>query len=149
VIFLTARQEVNERVKGLKIGADDYIIKPFEFQELLARIEAVARRQLNSNQLEVADLKIDLAERIVERAGESISTTDQEFRLLRVLVEAEGGVVSRPDLLKRVWDLDFDPGTNILEVQIARLRRKIDRTDSRLIQTVTGQGYKLAEPLRP
>ncbi len=149
VIFLTARQEVNERVKGLKIGADDYIIKPFEFQELLARIEAVARRRSGSNELAVADLKIDISERMVERAGESISTTDQEFRLLRVLVEAEGAVVSRPDLLKRVWNLDFDPGTNILEVQIARLRRKVDRFERPLIQTVTGQGYKLADQPRP
>jgi DNA-binding response OmpR family regulator len=149
VIFLTARQEVNERVKGLKIGADDYIIKPFEFQELLARIEAVARRRSSSNEWAVADLKIDISERIVERAGESISTTDQEFRLLRVLVEAEGEVVSRPNLLKRVWGLDFDPGTNILEVQIARLRRKIDRFEHPLIQTVSGQGYKLADQTRP
>ena len=149
VIFLTARQEVNERVKGLKIGADDYIIKPFEFQELLARIEAVARRRSSSNEWAVADLKIDISERIVERAGESISTTDQEFRLLRVLVEAEGEVVSRPNLLKRVWGLDFDPGTNILEVQIARLRRKIDRCEHPLIQTVSGQGDKLADQTRP
>jgi len=147
VIFLTARQEVGERVKGLKIGADDYMIKPFEFQELLARIEAVTRRQANPAQLVVSDLKIDIAERIVQRGGESISTTDQEFRLLRVLVEAGGEVIERPKLLKKVWDLDFDPGTNVLEVQIARLRRKIDCFDPPLIQTVTGRGYRLGEKL--
>ena len=147
VIFLTARQEVEERVKGLKIGADDYIIKPFEFQELLARIEAVTRRQSNPTQNSVADLKIDLAERAVERCGEAISTTSQEFRLLRVLIEADGEVVSRSDLLNKVWDMDFDPGTNILEVQIARLRRKIDCFDPPLIQTVTGQGYRICNPM--
>jgi len=147
VIFLTARQEVEERVKGLKIGADDYIIKPFEFQELLARIEAVTRRQSNPTQFSVADLKIDLAERAVERCGEAISTTSQEFRLLRVLIEADGEVVSRSDLLNKVWDMDFDPGTNILEVQIARLRRKIDCFDPPLIQTVTGQGYRICNPM--
>jgi len=145
VIFLTARQEVDERIKGLKIGADDYMIKPFEFQELLARIEAVTRRQASPTQFVVGDLKIDVAERVVERAGQSIATTDQEFRLLRVLVEADGEVVTRPVLLKRVWGLDFDPGTNVLEVQIARLRRKIDAYDPRLIQTVTGRGYRLCD----
>jgi two-component system copper resistance phosphate regulon response regulator CusR len=147
VIFLTARQEVEERVRGLKIGADDYIIKPFEFQELLARIEAVTRRQASPTVFTVADLKIDLAERLVARGTESIATTDQEFRLLRVLVQADGEVVSRSDLLKKVWDMDFDPGTNILEVQIARLRRKIDRFDPPLIQTVTGRGYRLCDLL--
>jgi two-component system copper resistance phosphate regulon response regulator CusR len=145
VIFLTARQEVGERVKGLKIGADDYMIKPFEFQELLARIEAVTRRQANPAKLVVSDLKIDIAERIVQRGGESIVTTDQEFRLLRVLVEAGGEVIERSKLLKKVWGLDFDPGTNVLEVQIARLRRKIDCFDPPLIQTVTGRGYRLGE----
>ncbi|MDG2335869.1 MAG: response regulator transcription factor [Myxococcota bacterium] len=147
VIFLTARQEVDERIKGLKMGADDYMIKPFEFQELLARIEAVMRRQVDPSEFSVADLKINLPERIVERGGTKITTTDQEFRLLRVLVEADGAVVNRADLLKKVWDMDFDPGTNILEVQIARLRRKIDCFDPPLIQTVTGHGYRLCSPL--
>ena len=146
VIFLTARQEVEERVKGLKIGADDYMIKPFEFQELLARIEAVTRRQAKPTQFSVADLQIDLAERTVERSGESIAITDQEFRLLRTLVEANGLAVDRSDLLSKVWNLDFDPGTNILEVQIARLRRKIDCFAPPLIQTVTGRGYRLCDP---
>lgn len=148
VIFLTARQEVNERVKGLNIGADDYMIKPFEFQELLARIEAVTRRQASPTEFIVGDLKIDLAERIVERGGESIATTDQEFRLLRVLVEADSEVVTRAALLEKVWGMDFDPGTNILEVQIARLRRKIDAYDPPLIQTVTGRGYRLCDLLK-
>jgi two-component system copper resistance phosphate regulon response regulator CusR len=147
VIFLTARQEVDQRVKGLKMGADDYMIKPFEFQELLARIEAVMRRQVNPTEFQVADLKIDLAERLVERNGTQITTTDQEFRLLRVLVEADGEVVNRTVLLKKVWDMEFDPGTNILEVQIARLRRKVDCFDPPLIQTVTGHGYRLCRPL--
>ena len=147
VIFLTARQEVDERIKGLKMGADDYMIKPFEFQELLARIEAVMRRQVDPSEFSVADLKINLPERIVERGGTKITPTDQEFRLLRVLVEADGAVVNRADLLKKVWEMDFDPGTNILEVQIARLRRKIDCFDPPLIQTVTGHGYRLCSPL--
>ena len=149
VIFLTARQEVDERIRGLKMGADDYMIKPFEFQELLARIEAVMRRQVNPTEFRVGDLKIDLPERIVERDGTQITTTDQEFRLLRVLVEAGGEVVSRADLLKKVWNMDFDPGTNILEVQIARLRRKIDSFEPPLIQTVTGHGYRLCDPQKP
>jgi len=140
VIFLTARQAVDERVKGLRLGADDYIIKPFEFSELLARIEAVVRRRPNLT-VALGDLKLDLSKRTVERAGRRIDVSPQEFDLLRVLVEARGRVLSRAELLRDVWNIDFDPGTNVVQVQVARLRRKLEASGGPLIQTVVGQGY--------
>jgi two-component system copper resistance phosphate regulon response regulator CusR len=143
VIFLTARHAVEERVKGLRLGADDYIIKPFEFSELLARIEVVLRRRPRAA-LEVGDLRLDLSRRVVERGGRRIRMTPQEFDLLRVLVEARGRVLSRSELLREVWNVDFDPGTNVVQVQVARLRRKIDACGPPLIQTVVGRGYAIA-----
>ncbi len=146
VIFLTARQAVEERIKGLRLGADDYIIKPFEFNELLARIEAVVRRRQALPTLELADLRLDLASRTVERGGVRVDMSPQEFDLLRALVESRGKVLSRAQLLKSVWNIDFDPKTNVVQVQIARLRRKIDCFDPPLIQTIIGKGYRIAVP---
>ncbi len=144
VIFLTARHSVEERVKGLQLGADDYVIKPFDFGELLARIEAVARRA-QPGSIAVGDLVIDPIERTVVRGGKKIETSPLEFDLVRRLAEAEGSVLSRADLLRDVWDIEFDPGTNVVEVSIARLRRKLEVCGPRVIQTVAGQGYRLVD----
>jgi DNA-binding response OmpR family regulator len=146
VIFLTARHSVEERVKGLQLGADDYVIKPFELSELLARIEAVQRRRDAGLTIEVGDLRMDLARRTVVRGGQRIDVTPQEFDFLRVLVEARGRVLSRAELFEAVWGIRFDPGTNVVQVHVARLRRKNDRRAPMLIQTVVGQGYRIAAP---
>ncbi len=144
VIFLTARHSVDERVFGLRLGADDYIIKPFDFAELLARIDAVARR--TKNKIAVGDIEIDVGERSVVRAGRRIDVSPKEFDLLRHLAEAKGEVRSRVELLHKVWQIDFDPGTNVVEVSIARLRRKLELRGPRMIQTVVGRGYRLVDP---
>ncbi len=144
VIFLTGRDTIEERVKGLRLGADDYIVKPFEPSELLARIEAVVRRRRSMPTLEVGDLWVDLGRRIVRRRGRRIDVSPGEFDLLRTLMEARGTVVSRAELLARVWGIAFDPGTKVVEVQVARLRKKIDREGPPVIQTVVGEGYRIA-----
>lgn len=145
VIFLTAHHTVEERVKGLRMGADDYILKPFETPELLARIEAVVRRRQSLPVLAVGDLRIDLARRIVERGGSRIEVTPREFAVLGELAQARGEVLSKSELLKRVWEIDFDPGTKVVEVQVARLRRKLDSGEpSSVIETVVGEGYRMA-----
>ncbi len=146
VIFVTARRGVEDRVKGLRIGADDYVLKPFEFDELLARIEAVIRRRQSVPVFEFGDVRIDVARRIVERAGQRIDLSPKEFDLLRTLAEARGRVVSRTELLKVVWGINFDPETNVVDALVARLRRRIDRGGSSLIDTVIGQGYRLVTP---
>jgi len=146
VIFVTARHAVEERVKGLKLGADDYIIKPFEFTELLARIEVVLRRQKEHRKLGIGDLEIDLERHLVERGGRRIEMSPREYSLLLVLAKAKGAIVDRNILLREVWGIDFDPGTNVVNVQIARLRRKIDVPGCEpLIRTVVGKGYTLSE----
>jgi len=146
VIFVTGRHSVDERVKGLKLGADDYIIKPFEFPELLARLEAVSRRHHENAQLKIADLSIDLERRLVERGGRRIEMSPREYDLLLSLAKARGKVITRDQLLHEVWGIDFDPGTNVVNVQIARLRRKIDLPGyPNLIHTVVGRGYVLGE----
>jgi len=144
VIFVTARHAVEDRVKGLRLGADDYIIKPFEFAELLARIEAVVRRQ-SLSELVVGDLRIDLDRRLIERAGVRIEISPREFDLLQFMAREPGKVFSREELLREVWDIDFDPGTNVVNVQIARLRRKLAFHGPELIHTVKGSGYVLAD----
>lgn len=146
VIFVTARRGVEDRVKGLRIGADDYVLKPFEFDELLARIEAVIRRRQSVPVFEFGDVRIDVARRIVERAGQRIDLSPKEFDLLRTLAEARGRVVSRTELLKVVWGITFDPETNVVDALVARLRRRIDRGGASLIDTVIGQGYRLVTP---
>lgn len=142
VIFLTGRGSTEERVKGLNLGADDYIAKPFEATELLARIDAVVRRSRQLPLIEVGDLKLDLARRIVSRGGRRVDVSPREFDVLQALVEAKGEVVSRVELLKRIWGIDFDPGTNVVEVQVARLRKKLQRSGPPVIETVVGKGYR-------
>jgi two-component system OmpR family response regulator len=145
VIFVTARRGVEDRVKGLRTGADDYLLKPFEFDELLARIEAVARRRAAVPVLVFGDLRIDVARRIVERAGERIDLSPKEFDLLRMLAEAKGRTVSRTELLNVVWGIRFDPETNVVDALVARLRRRVDRRGTPMIETVIGEGYRLAQ----
>ena len=146
VIMLTARDAVTDRVRGLELGADDYLTKPFAFPELLARVRALARRPpvLAPERVRVADLEVDLRTREVRRAGHEIVLTAKEFALLEVLVRRTGDVLSRETIAARVWDDNHDPFTNVLDVLIGRLRRKIDDGfEHKLIQTVRGAGYRL------
>ncbi|MBL8857258.1 MAG: response regulator transcription factor [Planctomycetes bacterium] len=144
VIFVTARDAVEERVKGLQLGADDYIIKPFAFAELLARVEAVVRRRKSMLPIEYADLKLDMANRAVWRGGRALDLSPREFDLLRILTTNHDRVMSRSELLAAVWGIHFDPETNVVDVHIARLRRKLDGEHKPLIHTVRGEGYVLA-----
>ncbi len=145
-ICLTARDRVNERVEGLHGGADDYLVKPFSFEELLARIAAVSRRAGAGERLEIADLVLDLAAHRVSRAGRDIQLTAKEFALLRALAEGAGRVLSRTRLLERVWETSHDPGTNVVDVAVSALRAKVDRGfDRPLIHTVRGVGYVLED----
>jgi two-component system OmpR family response regulator len=147
VLFLTTMSGVGDRVEGLEAGADDYLIKPFAFAELSARINALARRPPMAQVetvLKVADLEMDLISREVRRAGLDIDLQPREFRLLEYLMRNAGRVVTRTMLLESVWDFHFDPKTNIVETHISRLRSKIDRGfDTELIETVRGSGYIL------
>lgn len=150
VLFLSALGDVDDRVKGLKAGGDDYLVKPFAFAELLARIEAMVRRKDNSapvTQLKVADLEMDLLSHFVTRDGQKIILQPREFRLLEYLMKHAGQVVTRTMLLENVWDYHFDPQTNVIDVHISRLRQKIDKEfDRPLLNTVRGAGYMLNEP---
>jgi two-component system, OmpR family, response regulator len=147
VLFLTTMSGVSDRVAGLDAGADDYLVKPFAFAELLARIHALARRPPMAQVetvLKVADLEMDLMSRKVHRAGQDIELQPREFRLLEYLLRNAGRVVTRTMLLENVWDFHFDPKTNIVETHISRLRAKIDRHfASELIETVRGSGYRI------
>ena len=145
VIFVTARDTVEERIKGLKLGADDYVIKPFAFSELLARIEVAVRRRKALPPIEAFDLRLDLVRRQVTRGGKALELSPREFDLLLALVRAGGATLSRSDLLRNVWGIEFDPGTNVVDVHIGRLRRKLDKHGSALIHTVRGEGYRLGE----
>lgn len=145
-ICLTARDRVEERVAGLYGGADDYLVKPFSFDELLARIAAVVRRGPTVDVLEVGDLKIEPSTRRVYRGDDEIRLTVREFDLLRYLAEQRGNVVSRTRLLEAVWDTTHDPGTNTVDVYISYLRAKIDKGhESSLIHTIRGVGYALED----
>ncbi len=149
VLFLTALGSVGNRVKGLEAGADDYLVKPFAFAELRARIEALARRRAPAaaakTDFTIGDLEIRRLERRVYRGGRPVALKPKEFRLLEVLAEHAGRVVTRTMLLEQVWDFRFDPGTNVIDAQISRLRAKIDRDfDPPLLHTVRGVGYRLA-----
>lgn len=146
VIMLSARGEVEQRVEGLDAGADDYLPKPFAMSELLARLRSLLRRnlQLKTEVLTVADLTFDTIKREARRAGRRIELSSRETLLLECLMRAEGVVVSRRDIIIAVWEYDFDPGTNLVDVYVRRLREKIDRDHSpALIQTVRGLGYAL------
>lgn len=150
VLILSALGEVDDRVKGLKAGGDDYLVKPFAFAELLARIEAILRRQESSNtqtRLKVADLEMDLLAHKVTRAGENFNLQPREYKLLEYLMRHAGQVVTRTMLLENVWDYHFDPQTNVIDVHISRLRQKIDKGfDKQLLTTVRGAGYMLDDP---
>ncbi|MEQ1769425.1 MAG: winged helix-turn-helix domain-containing protein [Devosia sp.] len=147
VLFLTAINGVDDRVEGLESGADDYLVKPFSFSELLARVNALARRppaQPERTVLQVADLELDLMRRTCRRAGQSIELLPREFALLEYLMRSQGRVVTRTMLLERVWDFHFDPQTSVVETHISRLRAKIDKPFERpLVHTVRHTGYCL------
>jgi two-component system, OmpR family, response regulator len=146
-IFLTAMGSIDDRVKGLESGGDDYLVKPFSFAELYARVGSLARRPPLSETpsvLKASDLEMDLIRRTVRRGGRIIDLQPTEFRLLEYLLRHNGRVVTRTMLLESVWDFNFDPKTNIVETNISRLRSKIDRDfDRELIKTVRGSGYLL------
>lgn len=150
VLILSALGEVDDRVSGLKAGGDDYLVKPFAFSELLARLEALARRADSTKTettFQVGNLHMDLLSHTVKRAGQTIDLQPREFRLLEYLVRHAGQVVTRTMLLENVWDYLFDPQTNVIDVHISRLRTKIDKPFSYpLLHTVRGAGYILREP---
>jgi two-component system copper resistance phosphate regulon response regulator CusR len=144
VLFLTARDDIEDRVKGLELGGDDYLIKPFAFVELLARIRTLLRRGpvREVEHLGIGDLEIDVIRRRVKRAGQRIDLTPREFALLHLLAERRGEVLSRTQIASYVWDMNFDSDTNVVEVAIRRLRAKIDDAHAlKLIHTVRGMGY--------
>ena len=147
ILFLSALGGLNDRVNGLEAGADDYLVKPFAFSELSARLTALARRppmQTEETRLQVADLEIDLIRHTVRRSGQEIAVQPREFRLLSYLMKNAERVVTRTMLLEAVWDFHFDPNTNVVETHISRLRNKIDKPfDQPLIHTVRGAGYSL------
>ena len=154
VLVLSALGEVDDRVEGLRAGGDDYLVKPFALAELSARLEALVRRRGTGTdsgapvtRLAVADLEMDLLARTVKRAGRAIELKPREFRLLEYLMRHAGQVVTRTMLLEAVWDYHFDPQTNVIDVHVSRLRRKIDHDSGRpLIHTVRGAGYVIRPP---
>jgi two-component system copper resistance phosphate regulon response regulator CusR len=150
ILMLTALGNVEHRVKGLELGADDYLIKPFDFSELLARIRTLLRRGNNSiqkTQFHIADLHVDLIKRRVTRANDKINLTSKEFALLEFFVLHQGEVLSRSLIASKVWDMNFDSDTNVIDVAIKRLRSKIDLNyEPKLIHTIRGMGYLLEIP---
>ncbi|MGE4538948.1 MAG: winged helix-turn-helix domain-containing protein [Desulfovibrio sp.] len=150
VLILSALGDVDDRVKGLKAGGDDYLVKPYAFAELLARLEALLRRgrsEAPDTTLKIADLEMDLVARTVRRAGKPIELKPKEFALLEYLMRHAGHVVTRTMLLENVWDYSFDPQTNVIDVHISRLRQKIDKGhDKPLLSTIRGAGYSLRDP---
>ena len=154
VLILSALGDVDDRVDGLRAGGDDYLVKPFAFSELHARVEALLRRAVPSDQpetrLSLGDLEMDLLTREVSRAGHAIALQPREFRLLEYLMRHAGQVVTRTMLLEHVWDYNFDPQTNVIDVHVSRLRGKIDKEfEQPLLHTVRGAGYVLRASLNP
>ena len=149
VLFLTARDAVEDRVKGLELGADDYLVKPFSYAELLARVRTLLRRgpPREVEQFQVADLQLDVLRRRVARGAERIVLTNKEFALLQLLMERSGEVLSRTQIASQVWQMNFDSDTNVVDVAIRRLRAKVDDPFTpKLIHTVRGMGYTLEAP---
>ncbi|MGH8038339.1 MAG: winged helix-turn-helix domain-containing protein [Stenotrophomonas sp.] len=150
VLFLTTLGGIDDRVNGLNAGADDYLVKPFAFSELAARVAALGRRPRKTQAdtvLRVADLRMDLVARTVQRGGADVELQPREFRLLEVLMRHAGEVVTRTMLLEKVWDLHFDPQTNVVESHMSRLRAKLDvPAGATLIHTIRGAGYSIREP---
>jgi two-component system copper resistance phosphate regulon response regulator CusR len=151
VLMLTARDQVEDRVRGLEQGADDYLVKPFAFSELLARVGALLRRGAASGapaatQMRLADLEIDLLSRKVQRAQQRLDLTAKEFKLLALLLRRRGQILSRTTLAEQVWDMNFDSDTNVVEVAVRRLRAKLDDPfEAKLLHTVRGMGYVLEQ----
>lgn len=150
ILMLTAMGSVDDKLAGFEAGADDYLVKPFEFRELMARLRALFKRGSEAstqvNILRIADLELDLNEKIARRAGKRIELTAKEFGLLEYLMRNRGRVVSRVDIAEKVWDIHFDTGTNVIDVYVNFLRKKIDKDFStKLIHTVIGMGYMLKE----
>jgi len=146
VILLTARSELNERLEGLNLGADDYLTKPFHIEELIARLHAVARRATGATQsiLTVGDLTMNLLTREVRRGGQRIELTAREFSLLEHLMRSPGRVLTRVEIVERVWEYNFDPGTNLVDVYVQRIRKKVDGDFSvKLLETIRGVGYRI------
>lgn len=150
VLFLTAKDHVDDRIKGLELGADDYLVKPFSFAELLARVRTILRRGRNGTEvrvLQVADLELDLLRRRIIRSGKRIDLTAKEFGLLELLMRRQGEILPRSLIASQVWGMNFDSDSNVVEVAMRRLRAKIDDAyDTKLIQTVRGMGYVLEAP---
>jgi two-component system copper resistance phosphate regulon response regulator CusR len=147
VIFLSARDDVNDRIRGLRLGADDYLVKPFSFVELELRVRTILRRGLarESDVFEVADLRLDVLRRKVTRDGVEIALTNKEFMLLHLLMKRQGEVLSRTQIASEVWDMNFDSDTNVVDVAVKRLRAKVDAPFGRkLISTIRSVGYSLS-----
>jgi two-component system copper resistance phosphate regulon response regulator CusR len=148
VIFLTARDHLNDRIRGLELGADDYLVKPFSFTELLLRIRTLLRRGVVREEefFQIADLQLDVLRRKVTRQGISITLTNKEFLLLHLLVKRQGEALSRTQIASQVWDMNFDSDTNVVDVAIKRLRAKVDLPfEKKLIHTVRSIGYQFGE----
>ena len=151
VLFLTARDAVEDRVKGLELGADDYLVKPFSYAELLARVRTLLRRgpPREVELFQVADLQVDVLRRRVTRGAERITLTNKEFALLQLLISRSGEVLSRAQIASQVWQMNFDSDTNVVDVAIRRLRAKVDDPfNPKLIHTLRGMGYTLEAPER-
>lgn len=150
VLMLTALGTTDDKVSGFESGADDYLVKPFEFKELMVRIKALTRRSFStngpSNKLKIADLELDLDKKVAIRGGKTIELTAKEYSLLEYFIRNKGRVVSRLDISEKVWDINFDTGTNVVDVYVNILRKKIDRDfPNKLIHTRVGMGYILTE----